>query len=109
MLNCSRSSITVPFSLFNFTSLKNLEVVSPCSTFKVAEHNSFPHITSLCLDGVEIPSELSIADTLGLSFLVLETLEVRECKWLNVKLVKIHVPALTVLRSKTPVIDYVCS
>ncbi|KAL3840573.1 hypothetical protein ACJIZ3_025164 [Penstemon smallii] len=86
------------------TSLRHLELVLPC-TLKAPVNNCLPNLKTLCLEGVEIMNCSRDTHSIIFNFPVLETIEIRRCKWLNVKCVEIYAPALTTLNSETPLED----
>lgn len=86
--------VVLPRCLFDCNSLTTLKLQLPC-TFRPLQ-NWFSKVKDMYLAKVEILNEHAPSTSrLMFDFPVLETLELRECKWLKMNFVEINAPSLT--------------
>ncbi|XP_073292554.1 F-box/FBD/LRR-repeat protein At1g51370-like isoform X2 [Primulina huaijiensis] len=86
--------VVVPRCLFDCIPLTKLKLQLPC-VFRPVQ-NWFSNLKVLRLGKVEILNDHN--SQLIFNFPVLETLELRDCKWLKVNFVEVKAPALTELK-----------
>ncbi|XP_075492396.1 F-box/LRR-repeat protein At3g26922-like [Primulina tabacum] len=92
-INYDHEGVVLPRCLFNCKSLTILKLRLPC-TLRVPAGNWFSNLKILYLARVEILN-VCVSNTPMFDFPVLESLDLDNCKWLEVKSVEIKAPALS--------------